>query len=106
MKSVINIIVACVAKHQPIAALDVARIAGVDPLTAHRYLSGGRGKMTNGQFKRVKVNSKRIDPDGRVRGVYKYLYSINEIPKQTLKQVHKKLNVKRDPLIAAMYGKI
>lgn len=95
-----------VRKNQPVTAKEVAAGTGIHLLTIHRYLSGGRGKLSNGLFTRVKVNTKRIDPGNRVRGSYHYLYSLNEIQKpvfNTQKQI-KKVAIKRDPITSALFG--
>ena len=87
-------------------ATQIAIAIGINELTAHRHLSGGRGRLTNGLFERVKVCKKRIDKGGRVRGSYHYLYSISSNIKQEPKKVALKKVIKRDPITEALYGVI
>jgi protein tyrosine/serine phosphatase len=95
-----------VRANQPVTANEVAAGTGIHLLTIHRYLSGGRGKLSNDLFTRVKVNTKRIDPGNRVRGCYHYLYSLNEQKKPVFepKKQIKKIVINRDPITSALFG--
>lgn len=106
MLSKAQFIIDFVRANQPVTANQVAAGTGIHLLTIHRYLSGGRGKLSNDLFTRVKVNTKRIDPGNRVRGCYHYLYSLNEQKKPVfeLQKEIKKVIVKRDPITAALFG--
>lgn len=79
-------------KHNPMmTATQISMATGINELTVHRHLTGGRGKINEDLFIRKKVNSKRNDAD-RVRGTFHYLYSINPKPKPETKNL---VNAKR-----------
>lgn len=87
-------------------ATQISKATGINELTVHRHLSGGRGKLTNGLFERIKICKKRIDAGERVRGSYHYLYSISSNIKQEPKKIALKKVIKRDPITAALFGAI
>ena len=94
-------------KNNPMkTATQIAIATGINELTCHRHLSGGRGKLSNGMFIRKKVNAKRIDAGNRIRGTYHYLYSISPNFKQEPKKIAPKKVIKRDPITEAFYGVI
>lgn len=94
-------------KNNPMkTATQIAIATGINELTCHRHLSGGRGKLSNGMFIREKVNAKRIDAGNRIRGTYHYLYSINPEAKQPPKRINQRKVTQRDAITAAWFGEL
>jgi predicted transcriptional regulator len=78
-----------VKRNPKMTATQISRATGINELTVHRHLTGGRGKINQGLFIREKVIGKRIDKGNRVRGTFHYLYSVNPKPEQKVKEIVK-----------------
>ncbi len=90
----------------PVSVKEISEKTGLHKLTVHRHLNGGRGKLAHRLFIREKVTEK-LSPDhnGRVRGKFYFLYSINPCDKNNIAQSAslKKSDV-RDPITATFFG--
>jgi len=109
MESVFNIVYEYVKLNPNQSVIDIAKNTGINELTVHRHLNGGRSKEHHVVFLRVKSTKKLMHPDGVVRGSYIYLYSINPIKskyitRSTKKQSNKSPKFVRDPITAALFG--
>lgn len=80
-ESKLPIIFDFVKKNPNMTATQISQLTGIDALTVHRHLTGGRGKINEGLFIRAKVTAQRVDPGGRIRGTFHFIYSINPNPK-------------------------
>ena len=90
----------------PVSVKEISEKTGLHKLTVHRHLNGGRGKFAHRLFIREKVTEK-LNPDqnGRVRGKFYFLYSIN--PCDTNNIAHStplKKGAVIDPITAAFFG--
>lgn len=90
----------------PVSIKEISEKTGLHKLTVHRHLNGGRGKFAHRLFIREKVTEK-LSPDlnGRVRGKFYFIYSIN--PCNTNDITHStslKNGVVRDPITDAFFG--
>lgn len=90
----------------PVSIKEISEKTGLHKLTVHRHLNGGRGKLAHRLFIRVKVTEK-LSPDhnGRVRGKFYFLYSIN--PCDTNDITHStplKNGAVIDPITTAFFG--
>lgn len=90
----------------PVSVKEISEKTGLHKLTVHRHLNGGIGKVTHQLFIREKVTEK-LSPDhnGRVRGKFYFLYSINPFNKNdTAQSASLKKCAVRDPITAAFFG--
>ena len=90
----------------PVSIKEISEKTGLHKLTVHRHLNGGRGKFAHRLFIREKVTEK-LSPDlnGRVRGKFYFLYSINPCDKSdTAQSTSLKKCAIRDPITAAFFG--
>ena len=76
-----------VKRNPKVTAAQISQATGINELTIHRHLTGGRKKINEDLFIREKVNGKRVDAGNRIRGTFHYLYSINPDPKPSTKTV-------------------
>ncbi len=92
-ESTLSIIVDYVKTNPMQTATQISKATGLNLLTVHRQLSGGYKKISVGTFIRVK-ETRQLPPnkDGRIRGSFCYLYSINPNQKPEAKNL---VNVKR-----------
>lgn len=92
-ESTLLIIVDYVKANPMQTAAQISQATGINLLTVHRQLSGGYKKISAGTFTRVKA-TRALPPnkDGRIRGSFCYLYSINPKPKPETKNL---VNAKR-----------
>lgn len=103
--STLSIIVDYVKSNPMNTATQISQATGLNLLTVHRQLSGGYKKISAGTFTRVKA-TRALPPhkDGRIRGSFCYLYSVNPNYKKESKEIHPKKMINRDPITAALFG--
>lgn len=105
-ESKLPIIFDFVKKNPNMTATQISQLTGIDALTVHRHLTGGRGKINDGLFIREKVTGQRVDPGGRIRGTFHFIYSINPNPKPESKSlVNKKRGFKHGQLNNFIFGR-
>jgi hypothetical protein len=103
--STLSIILDYVKSNPMQTATQISRATGINLLTVHRQLSGGYKKISAGTFTRVKV-TRALPPnkDGRIRGSFCYLYSVNPNYKKESKEIVPKKAINRDPITSAWFG--
>lgn len=105
-------ILAYVKENSRQSANQISQATGLNLLTVHRQLNGGYKQISAGTFIREKsTRALPANKDGRVRGSYCWLYSVNpniskNVALKTLPTTSKKKEIQRDPITAALFGAI